>query len=305
MKKVLAVALPAALAVLALATFLTASRTREQTEGAARERARLKREFVERAALARGLDPADPAAWQAEVKALSRWYLGQVADVRARFPGAPPAPPALDAAKAERGDKLTDKERDAIADFEKYAQGRFALLQGGTYAPAASAVDQGLRLDLVAIETGASPAGGPGLRVDFALWGAPRLLEREAAGKGETVTRTVLPVTLRGLDLKFLDAAGAHQGGMEGPAEPYQKLVDPERFVEDFPPGVLFGTWWLDLLPREAVTLEMAIDADVRGAAGARPARFPFKLPVPEAWKIPPGTSYQATVREVAPPPRP
>jgi hypothetical protein len=304
MKKLLGVAVPAVLAVLALSVLLSSARTREQADGAARERARVKREFVERSALARTLDPADPAAWQGEVKALSRLYLGQLAEVRTRFPDAPPAPSALEAARAERGDKLSPKDKDAIGDFEKYAQGRFALLRDGTYAPAASAVDQGLRLDLVAIETGASPAGGPGLRIDFALWGAPRLLERETAGKGEIVTRTVLPVTLRGMTFKFLDATGAHQGGMEGPGEPYQKLVDPERFVDDFPPGVLFGTWWIELLPREAVTLEATVDADVRGAAGSRPARFAFKLPVPEGWKIPPGTTYQATVREVAAEPR-
>jgi hypothetical protein len=92
---------------------------------------------------------------------------------------------------------------------------------------------------------------------------------------------------------------------MEGGGEPYQKLSDPERFVDDFPPGVLFGTWWVELFPREAATLTLEVSADLRAPSGAaRPVGFTFKLPVPERWKLPPGASYQAEVRELAPPGR-
>jgi hypothetical protein len=91
---------------------------------------------------------------------------------------------------------------------------------------------------------------------------------------------------------------------MSGAGEPYQKLVDPERFVDDFPPGVLFGTWWVELLPREAARTELALETDVRGATGAvRPALFQLALPVAESWKLPPGAAFQAEVREAAPEP--
>jgi hypothetical protein len=164
-----------------------------------------------------------------------------------------------------------------------------------------SAQAAGLRLDLVSVDAGASPDGGPALRIDFALWGAPRLVERERTGD-KTVTRTFVPVSLKKLSFRFLDPAGKLYAEMSGPGEPYQKLVDPERFVDDFPPGVLFGTWWVELLPREAATMEMDVEVDVRGATGTgRPATFKLALPVAEGWKLPPGATFQAEVREASP----
>jgi hypothetical protein len=266
------------------------------------ERARLKRDFVERAAVLRALPPEAGAAWPDEVNALVRQHLDALGEVRARFPGAAPAPTALAAAEAERKGKLTDKDRAAIQDFQAYADGRFALLRGG-YAPVAGAAAGGLRLDLLAVEPGASPAGPPGLRVDFALWGAPRVVERERSGE-RTVARTLSLVPLRKLTIRFLDAQGKVFGEMSGDGEPYQKLVDPERFVPDFPPGVLFGTWWVELLPREAERIELQLDVDVRGAAGGgRPATFALALPVAEGWRIPPGATFKAEVREAPPEP--
>lgn len=303
MKKLLVVALPLGLAILGGATLLSSQRARQEAYDARGERARLKREFTERAAVARAL-PADRAAeWRDEVSALSRWYFDELQAVRNRYPGAPAAPSALAAAQEERKGKLADKDRAAIEDFQKYADSRLALLRDGKYAPVLSAVDAGLRLDLVAVESAASPEGGPGLRIDFALWGAPRLVERQKDGD-KTVSRTVVPVALKRIAFSFLDAAGKPYGEMSGPGEPYQKLVDPERFAEDFPPGVLFGTWWVELMPREAATVDLQLDADVRGATGAsHPAVFKLSMPVPEAWKLPPGTAFQAEVREVAPVP--
>jgi hypothetical protein len=162
-------------------------------------------------------------------------------------------------------------------------------------------VGGGLRLDVVGVEPGASPGGGPGLRIEFALWGVPRLVERERSGD-RNVSRTTLAVVLKRLELRFFDAGGKRFGEMASPGEPYQKLTDPERFVSDFPPGVLFGTYWMELLPREAEKVELALDADVRGAAGAsRPVALTLGLPVQEAWRIPPGATFQAETREAPP----
>jgi hypothetical protein len=50
------------------------------------------------------------------------------------------------------------------------------------------------------------------------------------------------------------------------------------------------------------VKLELA--AEVRGATGAgQPVAFEVTLPVPEAWKLPPGTAFQGEVRTVEPEP--
>lgn len=301
MRKLLVVALPVGLAVLAAILLFTTTRSQSETSEARLARARLKRDFTERAQAIRALPVDRPAEWQTEVAALSRWYFDELTAIRNRHPGEAPRPTGVRAADDEKKGKLKKQDREAIADFQAYAEGRLALLREAKYAPVASAIAEGLRLDLVAVEPGPAPGSGPGLRVDFALWGAPRYLERERSGD-KTVTRNVVPVAFKRIAFQFLDAAGKPYGEMSGGGEPYQKLVDPERFVDDFPPGVLFGTWWVELFPREATTVNLEIAADLRTPSGAlRPASFVFKLPVPERWKLPPGATFQAEVREAAP----
>lgn len=297
MKRLLLVALPAGLALLGALLLLQAWSGRTDAFEARLERARLKREFVERAGVARALPSTPPDEWRAEAAALVRWYVEGMSTIRNRHPKEPARPSAVAAAEAER--KLAAKDRDLLLDFQRYADDRFELLRGARYAPVASAVAEGLRLDLLSIQPGPSPEGtGPGLRVEFALWGAPRLLEREGAGE-KSVTRTVTPVALRQLGLSLLDEKGALFGGMAGGGEPHQKLLDGERFVEDFPPGILFGTYWLELLPRQAATLQLELTTAVRGATGRdRPAVFTVSLPIEEGWRLPPGAEFKGEVRE-------
>lgn len=301
MRKVLLVAIPLALALIGGLMLVSHLRLRDDVAESRVERIRLKREFDERAALLRALPAEAGQEWRDEANVLLRGFFQAVADVRNRFPRTPPAPSALEAAQAERKGELPEKERALVEDFQKFAESRLTLLSGGAYAPLASTPGGGLRLDVVAVEPGVSPAGGAGLRIDFALWGVPRILERERTKTG-AVTRTVVPVALKALNFRFLDADGKLYAEMNGPGEAYQKLVDPERFIPDFPPGILMGTWWVELLPREAVTMEVRLDVDQRQPSGAvKPVALGFQLPVQEPWRIPPGTEYQAQIR-VAPP---
>jgi hypothetical protein len=300
MKKLLAVALPFGLAVLAAILIVSTMRARQDAADARLERARLKRDFTERAQAAKAVAPERPADWQAEVVALSRWYFGELQAVRNRHPGEPPRQGGVEAAEAEQQGKLKKEQKEQLQDFQRYADSRLALLRDGSYTARASAAVEGLRLDLVAVEPGKGPDGAAGLRIDFALWGAPRYVERERAGD-RTVTRSVIPVAFKRIAFSFLDPSGKLYGEMSGAGEPYQKLADPERFQDDFPPGVLFGTWWVELFPREAAKAKLEVAVDVRAPSGAvRPATFQAELPVPEAWKLPPGATFQAEVREAA-----
>lgn len=302
MRRLLFVALPAGLAILLTVQLVSAFRTRGEASEARLERARLKRDFAERAGAARALATDRLPQWQAEVAALSRWYFDELQAIRNRHPLEPARPSGVEAAAADEKAKPKKEQLEQLEDFQRYAESRLALLADGAYAPVVSAAGEGLRLDLVAIQPGPAPEGPPGLRVDFALWGAPRYLERER-DRERTVTRNVVPVAFKQIAFRFLDPAGKLYGEMTGPGEPYQKLADPERFVDDFPPGVLFGTWWVELFPREAATVEVELAADLRDPSGAvRPATFTARLPVPEAWKLPPGTTFQAVERVAAPP---
>jgi hypothetical protein len=303
MRKLFLVALPVGIAVAVAVALLSSGRERAAAADARLERARLKRDFSERAGLARGIAADRLPEWRDEVQALSRWYFDELAAIRNRHPAEPARKNAVEAAGAEKK-APSAQELAQLEDFQGYADGRLAVLREQRYAPVASALSEGLRLDLVEVAAGPSPEGGaPGLRLELALWGAPRVVERDRSGE-RTVTRTVVPVSFKRIAFRFLDAGGKLYGEMSGGGEPYQKLVDPERFQDDFPPGMLFGTWWVELFPREAATVEVELAADLRGAAGtARPVVFAFKLPVPEAWKLPPGAVFQAETREAAPAP--
>jgi hypothetical protein len=305
MKRLLFVALPAGLVLLAALFFLDAWRARTESFEARLERARLRREFVEKSAVAWAMAAQPPEPWREESAALLRQYLDAGAALRNRFPREPPRPAAGEHPGEEKKGKVSDKDRAAIAEFQQYADGRVALVKSGRYAPVVSAVAEGLRLDILAVQPGPNPdGGGPGLRIDFALWGVPRSLEREGSGE-KTNTRNVLGVTLRQLAIRLLDAKGQLFGGMQGGGEPVIKLADPERFTDDLPPSILFGTWWLDLLPRPPTTFELELTAMVRGAAGHdRPAVFTVALPIDEAWRLPSGVEFKAEVREGAAPAR-
>jgi hypothetical protein len=305
MKKLLFVALPAGILILAAAATFSAFRSRSEATAALLERAQLKREFVERAGVGRAVPVERIDEWRDESAALFRWYLEQLAAIRNRHPSVPPAPSGAEAAAEERKGKLTAQEKASYGEWQALAESRFALVKEARYAPLLTASAEGMRLDLLTTQTGSHPAGGgPALRIDFALWGAPRRVEKEKVGD-VTTTKIQLPVVFRRIAFRMLDAQGKLYGEMNGPGEPFQKLSDPERWVEDFPPGVLFGSWWIDLFPREAVTTEMELELSIRGASGnERTALFKFTLPVREEWRLAPGAAYQAETREVTQPPR-
>jgi hypothetical protein len=293
MKPVARVILTLAAAAAAVALFAT-WRSRSEAAEARLERAQLKREFLERSSVGREIPPDREKDWREEARALTHWYFGEVQALRNRHPGDRPRP-------ADASKKKTKEAEAAQAEFQKYAEERYALLRDDKYEPIRSLSDHGLRLDLLAFEPAANPATGErGIRIDFALWGAPRRVEKETqSGTTRTTTRVVVPVAFRQIAFQFLDEKGKAYGEMSGPGEPYQKIADPERFVEDFPPGILFGTWYVDLFPHQAARAVLTLSAEARGQSGADVvASWKFEMPVREEWRLPAGATYQAETRE-------
>jgi len=295
--KPLRVLLPLAVLAVAGGFLYSTLRSRSAADAFRLERAQLKRELVERASVLRQLPASRAREAREEARALLRWYFDELSAMRGRHPSYRPEP---------QGDRLRAKEgdREGAQEWQRYAEERFRALREGTYDPVLTSADQGLRLDLLAVEAGENPATRErAVRIDFALWGAPRRVEREpAAGGSRTSLRVVVPATFRQISFRFSDAAGKPYGEMTGPGEPYLKLADPERFVEDFPPGLVLGTWWVDLFPREAARVEIGVAAQVHGMTAAEvAASFRLEAPVQEAWKIREGEAYRAQTRVEAP----
>ena len=95
------VALPFGLAVLAAVILVNTMRARTESADARLERARLKRDFTERAQAAKAIPSDKPAEWQAEVAALSRWYFEELQGIKNRHPGEPPRPSGVQAAEVQ------------------------------------------------------------------------------------------------------------------------------------------------------------------------------------------------------------
>jgi hypothetical protein len=287
--KALRMILPLVLAGVVVLVGITQLARRSDREAYRFEREALRREAVERATVARGL--SGPAGVE-EARALVRWWLDGVAQLGNRHPSAAAPAPA-----AERGDK------DAAA-WRRYAAERLDELRAG-YAPVLSAADQGLRLDVLSVRTGEHPdTHERGLRLDFALWGAPRRLEREAGEGARATVRVLVPVAFQKLSFRFIDAAGKTYGEMSGSGEPYLVLKDPERFPGELPPGIVLGTWWVEPFPREAARVELSVAVQVQGMTAATLGpTFRWELPVPDAWKLRPGETFRAETREAPPEP--
>jgi hypothetical protein len=307
MRPLLRVLVPLLLAGAALWALWSSCRARTEALSLRAERTRVKREFVERGVVARALAADRQKEAAEESRSLLRWYADEVQAVHNRHPREPRE--ASLAALLEQRPKATAAERETLTEFFQYASDRWQGLRAGRLDPLQVAGASGLRLDLLAVQAGQNPATRErGVRIDFVLWGAPRRTDRDPQPGGHGPERAALVASFQRLTLRFADADGKPYGEMAGSGEPYLKLADPERFVEDFPPGLLFGTWWVEPFPREAARLGATVQVAVSGAGSASlPATFAFDLPVAEEWKLPPGQSFQGEKREdpsLAPAPR-
>ncbi len=273
----------AAAGVVILVAFAALSR-RSAGEGARVRNEALRREMLDREVVVRGLAGRPGAE---EARAVLRWWFDAVA--------------ATDRAGARTENAKGENAKAEVA-WRRYAEERLAALRAG-YDPTLSASEQGLRLDILSIRPGEHPdTHERALRVDFALWGAPRRLERDG-GRGPV--RVVVPLGFRQLSFRFLDASRKTYGEMTGTGDPWLVIKDPERFSAQLPPGVALGTWWVDPFPREAAEVEVAVQVQVQGTApgAALTPTFRWEVPVAEEWRLRPGEVYRAETREVAPEP--
>ena len=87
---------------------------------------------------------------------------------------------------------------------------------------------------------------------------------------------------------------------MRASGEPY-KIENPERFIEEFPPGIVFGYYDLPKIPAEVATAELTFDIATRSVLTGEEvaAKFVWKQPVPAEWKLPAGAGWEGAQEQV------
>jgi hypothetical protein len=259
-------------------------------------RERLRSAFTDRAGYVRSLASED--RYRDELAAVTKWYAAEVSAVYNRFPGTKDPDRTLnEIEKAVDEGRMKPAEAELRKEFFDETKQAFDLIASGKYNPLATSSQNGVRFDLVSMRRDMHE-GQSRLRVDFTLWGAPRreTVQKSPDGKQGTV-KTTLDFGLRSLGLEFVDAKSKLLGG--GNAGPPTILVEvPERWIQDFPPQFAVGTWWIDPFPREAESVLLKIDGELRPpGAPAIPVGYEWKLANREAWMLREGEAFEGEER--------
>ncbi|MEW5849685.1 MAG: hypothetical protein AB2A00_12780 [Myxococcota bacterium] len=83
---------------------------------------------------------------------------------------------------------------------------------------------------------------------------------------------------------------------VSGGGEPNTLILEPEKWVEDFPPGIVIGYYDFPLFPAEAKSMELTMDFEFKNPGGGRVANaVKFKpMELKPEWKLPEGSSFEA-----------
>ena len=241
-----------------------------------------RRQFVQHAAVTRG---ATDAKYADETHQLLRSWFAEQTELGNRWPafrGA--AAPFIPPAPKVKGGDMQEYQELANSTIGAWREGKFDLVQ--------SSAAGGLRFDVLRI---ARPAGQNHLVVDLAVWGAPEEIEVEETkdGSGRLSQHASVPLTFKGLSLKFLDDKGKEMAGMPIVGEPGLRLDIPERLIPDAPPGVVIARYEPGLFPRDAAEVEWTLSAAVRtSTSDSRPVQIIFKTKLDPGWAVAAGEAW-------------
>lgn len=251
----------------------------------------LRNQYVERSGWVRSI-PAEER-WRDEFISLNRWYESQWTALHNRFPGRGTVDAVAAAIEAEAA---AGSQNAALKkEFFDHAKGFQKTLASGHYLPIAHHVESGVRLDLLDMKK-VVHEGRNALRVDLAIWGAPRQTI-EGRAQGEATRKMVLDFALRSLSVEFIDDKDKLIGGGDTGAP--EILIDyPERWIPAFPPQAALGTWWIEPMPAETKDVLLTIAGEIRsGATGSMPVNMEWRLPAKEGWKLGEGQAFEGDER--------
>ncbi len=254
--------------------------------------AQLHAEYVERASYTYALGDTD--RWRDELASQTRWYQAQIDNISNQHPGMyhqdGPLKLALDAAK--KAGVISQDQAALREHYYKMAKSFYDLLEDGQYRPISSSTMYGVRFDLLGIKR-VKQGTQDRLRIDMAVWGAPRH-ESIATENGQATSgKMILDLSFNALDAQYVgtNAKGkkdqylGHQGGPGGP----ESLLDyPDGWIRQFPPQAAYAVWYIDPMPANAQTATLEIDGEIKSQTGDPPLPFAIKsqLDVQPDWRV-------------------
>jgi hypothetical protein len=177
------------------------------------------------------------------------------------------------ATKAKKGEGNQANSEELAKRFDYLKKLWDSHFKAGTYKPALTAQQNGVRLDLVTVEK-SNEGGKPVLQFNIALWGAvkdqisfgPMEIQfvrekKETDAKGREKVKKILA--------KIQSPGGA----------PNIFIEKPWEWIPEFPPGVMVGYWLgIPQLPPDAQKMTMKLELSARTVGGS-------SVPVVLEWK--------------------
>lgn len=259
---------------------------------------RIRKEYLERAPVA--LRMKDAAKYQFEQAAIFKWYFNELTEHYNRYPAFKNYERFIDDLdERKRAKKVKEADYAQYEERYKLTRALWELARTGRYDPVYTATDSGLRFDVYEVQTLAGTAE-PTLRLSYVLWGAQRKWTEDTSSGGR-VRRLNVSASFHELVFNGLDADGKPIREMRASGDPF-KIDHPERFIEEFPPGVVFGYYDLPKIPAEVVSAELSFEISTRSVLSGEEllAKFVWKQqPVPAEWKLPAGAGWEGAQEQV------
>jgi hypothetical protein len=215
------------------------------------------------------------------------------------------APEAFDPGrlKAEVDEKFAKSEMQEAQHkswTEGYTivRGAYDTLMSGNWRSSMTATSKDIRLDLYDVKRAKDDEGKPVLEGKFFFWGiedATRMswgplslrywkVEKEKVKEGKQMVEKDVEKVL---------------GKADGDSTPRIIMQQPHKYVAEFPPYVSIGYFWLPVMPREALTVDIEIGFVAKTPGGDRDVVLKWeKLKIPDSWKLGEGESWEADVVE-------
>lgn len=261
--------------------------------------ARIQKDYLERVGWIRS-NP-DEKAYKEEVNGFLRWYFREINEHASRFHGNRKFDDYLKDLSKRAENPKEYAQRKALYDYTKKS---FDELRSGSYSPAFSATDKGMRLD-VASASVSNEKSKPEVRLGIVLWGAQReLLDESTAANGiiAVIRKKMSTSASFNVIWKLYDSQGKLIGEMTAQGDPAMKVDYPEKYIREFPPQMVLGHYSMDLVPAEVAKMDIVFQVVSRSPSGGEAsAQFSWKLDAPAEWKLNPGEKWENAEESVRP----